>query len=364
MSSATTAKGMDSLSLSTAMEGKTSRDPPRWVLLSFSCTLLALGGAGPLLLRVYFVHGGKRMWLASLVQVAGWPLALLPLSLSYIRRRRRRRGQPAGLYQMTRPLVAASAGLGLLTGLDFYMYSLGSSYLPVSTSAILSSTQMAFVAGFALLVVRQRFTACSVNAVVVMSLGAVVMGVQAGGDRPAGVSGKQYVLGFLMTVGSAALYGLTLPLMELVYAKAGKKVTYELVMEVQVVVYAFATAFCLVGMLANKDFQAIPREARDYGLGETKYYVVLVADAASWQLYNLGVMGTIACSSSLLAGIVVALLLPASEIAAVLFLHEKFNGGKGVALALSLWGFVSYWYGELQRSSKASQTCEVEVSAP
>jgi hypothetical protein len=43
-------------------------------------------------------------------------------------------------------------------------------------------------------------------------------------------------------------------------------------------------------------------------------------------------------------------LIPVTEVLAVMFFHETFNGTKGVALALSLWGFVSYFYGELQTS--------------
>ncbi|KAM0950901.1 putative purine permease, plant [Dioscorea sansibarensis] len=50
---------------------------------------MLLGPDGPLLLRFYLIHGGKRIWLSSLLQVAGWPLALLPLFLSYLRPRRR-----------------------------------------------------------------------------------------------------------------------------------------------------------------------------------------------------------------------------------------------------------------------------------
>ncbi|OWM84098.1 hypothetical protein CDL15_Pgr009345 [Punica granatum] len=47
-------------------------------------------------------------------------------------------------------------GLGLLLGLDGYLYSFGLSYLPISISSLLSSTQLAFTAVFAFLVVRHR----------------------------------------------------------------------------------------------------------------------------------------------------------------------------------------------------------------
>lgn len=189
-------------------------------------------------------------------------MALIPLSVCHIHRRWRgggggARGQRDGrLSFMTFPLAAACAGIGVLTGLNCYLFTFSASYLPVSTAAILTSTQMAFVAVFALLVVRQRFTPYSTNAVVLLTLGAVVLGVQSSrGDRPASDSKSDYLLGFLMTLAAAALYGFTLPLTELMYIKAKQKITYILVMEAQVVMSFFASAFCVIGMLANKDFQ-------------------------------------------------------------------------------------------------------------
>lgn len=95
--------------------------------------------------------------------------------------------------------------------------------------------------------------------------------------------------------------------------------------------------------------QAIPREARAYELGETRYYVVIVWSAIIWQGFFLGAIGVIFCASSLVSAIMIAVLLPATEILAVLFFHEKFQAEKGVALLLSLWGFVSYFYGETKR---------------
>ena len=102
-------------------------------------------------------------------------------------------------------------------------------------------------------------------------------------------------------------------------------------------------------------FQVVPSEADTFGLGKTNYYLVLIWDAVSWQLLNLGVMGLITCASSLLAGIMIAVLLPLSEILAVIFLHEKFDGPKGIALVLSLWGFASYLYGEKAQKMEAQK---------
>ncbi|XP_044985251.1 purine permease 3-like [Hordeum vulgare subsp. vulgare] len=353
------------------------RDP----LLAVNFLLLAVGAScGPLLLRLYFLRGGARKWLSSLLQTAGWPLLLVPLCFSFSSRRRRRRHRQGGgddpisgaVFLMTPRLLAATVVVGIMTGADNFLYAYGTAYLPVSTSSILISTQLAFTAAFALLLVRQRFTASTVNAIVLLSVGAALLGMGSGGDRPAGVTGAQYAAGFGTALGAAALYGLVLPVMELSQAwhaaRAGAAaLTYTLVVEIQVVIGLTATAFCAVGMLVNKDFQAIPGEARQSELGQAGYYLLLVGTAAVYQCFCLGIIGAIYYGSALLAGIIITVFLPMTEVLAVVFFHEPFSGTKGVALGLSLWGLASYFYGEVrhmapdaehQSSSCVDRDCE------
>uniref|UniRef100_A0A453L0T7 Purine permease 3 n=1 Tax=Aegilops tauschii subsp. strangulata TaxID=200361 RepID=A0A453L0T7_AEGTS len=226
-------------------------------LVALNCGMLTLGTTGgPLLSRLYFSKGGHRKWLSAWLETGGWPLLLLPVAASYLSRRAQ---DPSALVVLTPPrILLAAAGLGLATGADDFLYAYGLSFVPVSTSAILISTQLAFTVFFAFLIVRQRLTALSVNAVALLTVGAVVLGLHVSSDRPAGVSKGQYWLGFLLTLAAAALYGLVLPLIELTYKRAaggGRVVTYALVMEMQLVMGFFATAFCTVGMIVNNDFQ-------------------------------------------------------------------------------------------------------------
>ncbi|KAK7275045.1 hypothetical protein RIF29_16151 [Crotalaria pallida] len=108
----------------------------------------------------------------------------------------------------------------------------------------------------------------------------------------------------------------------------------------------------------------IPREAREFGLGEAKYYVILVVSAIFWQLYLLGAIGTIFCSSSLFSGILVSVLLPVTEVLAVIFYKESFQVEKGISLVLFLWGFVSYFYGEFKEAKKmrTNRVSETELT--
>ncbi|KAL6655414.1 hypothetical protein ACP70R_006240 [Stipagrostis hirtigluma subsp. patula] len=358
-----------------AKQGAAGARPLRNPILVANFVLMVVGSAGgPLLLRAYFLYGGTRKWLSSFLQTAGFPLLLAPLYASFLSRRRRDGKAAAARFLMTPRLLAATAGIGLMTGLDDLLYAYGMAYLPVSTSSILISTQLAFTAAFALLLVRQRFTAFSVNAVVLLTVGAAMLGMNAGGDRPAGVTRAQYGAGFAMTLGAAALFGLMLPAMELSQARHAARtgaaaVSYTLVVEMQVVIGLAATAFSAVGMLVHHDFHihcwqctkvistsAIPEEAREFGLGRTGYYSLLAGSAAMYQCFFLGTFGAIFYGSALLAGVVMTVLIPVTEVLAVLFFHEPFNGTKGVALALSLWGFVSYFYGEAQTSKARRQS--------
>ncbi|XP_061371760.1 purine permease 1-like [Gastrolobium bilobum] len=339
-------------------------------LLIINCVMLALGTCGgPLVLRLYFINGGKRVWLSAFLETAGFPFMLLPLAVSYFNRRRRHRATAAEstklrIISMKPPLFFASAFVGILTGLDDYFYAYGVARLPVSTSALIIATQLAFTAVFAFLLVKQKFTAYSVNAVVLLTVGAAVLALHTSGDRPAGESTKQYVMGFVLTLVAAALYGFVLPFVELMYKKTKQAITYSLVMEIQFVIGLFATLFCTIGMIINNDFKAIPKEARNFKHGEVNYYAVLVGSAIMWQGFFLGAIGVIFCASSLFSGILIAVLLPITEILAVIVYKESFKAEKGVSLLLSLWGFVSYFFGEIKQAKKAKRNNIPETELP
>lgn len=108
----------------------------------------------------------------------------------------------------------------------------------------------------------------------------------------------------------------------------------------------------------NCCLQVIPREATNFELGKTKYYTVLVVSALVWQCNYVGAFGVIFCSSSLLSGIIATVLLPVTEVLAVVFYKESFKAEKGVALVLSLWGFGSYFYGEYSLTKKSRDIIE------
>ncbi|XP_042488322.1 purine permease 1-like isoform X1 [Macadamia integrifolia] len=333
-------------------------------LLLINSAMLGIGNCGgPLIMRLYFVRGGKRIWFSSWLETGGWPFLLIPLAASYFHRRRAKRGgggdspdNDTKLFFMKPLVFFACVVIGILTGVDDYLYAYGMARLPVSTSSLIIASQLGFTAFFAFLLVRQKFTSYSINSIFLLTVAAVVLGLHTNGDRPANESKKEYFMGFFLTLAAAALYGLVLPMVELTYKKANQIITYSLVMEMQLVISVFATLFCTIGMLVNKDFEVIPREAREYELGESKYYLVAVFSAFIWQFFFLGSIGVIFYGSSLLAAVIITALLPVTEVLAVFFFQESFKVEKGISLALSLWGFASYFYGEFKASKKSKRT--------
>ncbi|EPS58880.1 hypothetical protein M569_15931, partial [Genlisea aurea] len=137
-------------------------------------------------------------------------------------------------------------------------------------------------------------------------------------------------------------------LMELAYSKNGQPMSFPLVLEFQLVLCFAATVFCTVGMIADGDFAAIPKEARVFDLGIAKYYVVVVSTALIFQCSFVGAIAVLFQSSALYVGVLAAVLLPPVEILGAIFFREKFDAEKGISLFLCLWGFVSYYYGELK----------------
>ncbi|RZC75376.1 hypothetical protein C5167_050856 [Papaver somniferum] len=320
------------------------------LLLSCICSFIGVTG-GPLLLRLYFLHGGSRKWLSSWLQMAGFPILIIPLTILYAKRDR---SLPNIEFFASRKLLFYASLIGLVQGIDNFMYCYGLSFLPVTTSSLLVTTQLASTSFISFLWVKQKFTPYTINAIVVITMDSILLGIRRAGDRPPGVTNSQYLLGFFISIAAAAILGFILVSTQVAYAKANQGMTYTIVLQFQVCLAFFATLICTIGSLINKDFSEMQREASDFDLGAKTYYLVLASNMVVWQLMFIGRVGIIFCTSSLFAGVMSASLLPISQIAAVITFHENFTGEKGMALALALWGFTSYFYGSYRNSRRQS----------
>lgn len=64
------------------------------------------------------------------------------------------------------------------------------------------------------------------------------------------------------------------------------------------------------------------------------------------QMLIIGSLGVVFTASALLGGLLSSLLVPVQQVFAVILLHEHYSAEKGLALAICLWGFTSYLYGQ------------------
>ena len=97
------------------------------LLINMSCTAVGYIG-GPLLLRMYFLHGGSRKWLSSWLQTAGFPVLLIPLTYLYFRDLRKFKS--SSKFFANPLLLACSAFIGVLTGLEQFSVLLWSVFPP------------------------------------------------------------------------------------------------------------------------------------------------------------------------------------------------------------------------------------------
>ncbi|XP_068666526.1 probable purine permease 4 [Aristolochia californica] len=316
-----------------------------WILVLVNYLAMFVGSiSSSLLSRFYFIHGGSSRWISTWVQSAGFPLLLVPI---YITR------DPKPFSMFTRKLFLISVGIGLLTGVNNFLISWGISYLPVSTSSLLLSSQLAFNLLLSVLLVKQKLHFTNINCVMLLTLSSILLALGSSHDRPEGVTKAQFFLGFASILGAAGLFALYLPIMEMVYKKV---LRFQMVLEMQVVIQTVATLFATVGMLCDGGLGEVRRESEvSFNLGEWKYWLTVGFTVVTWQMCFMGTAGVVYLTTSLTAGICMTALLPMNVLGGVIAFGDDFGGQKAVSTVLCLWGFASYLYGEYIKQKNHGQ---------
>ncbi|KAL0795912.1 hypothetical protein Bca101_067289 [Brassica carinata] len=297
--------------------------------------------ASSLLAKYYFVHGGSSRWVSTWVQSAGFPLLLVLIYFPHFVFKTTKR-RP--FTRFTHRHLLFSVLIGLLLGFNNFLFSWGTSYLPVSTSSLLLSTQLIFTLIMSVIIVKQKVTFSNLNCVVLLTLSSVLLALGSSQDKPAGLTKTKYFIGFLSTVGAGLLFALYLPVTERVYRSV---YCYAMVMEMQLVMEFSATVFATIGMALDGGFKEMVKEANQvFTKGPTVYWTVaILANVVTWQLCFAATSGMVYLTSGITGGICMTALLAMNVIGGVVVYGDEFGGVKIVSTVLCIWGFSSYVYG-------------------
>ncbi|XWS49623.1 hypothetical protein CRYUN_Cryun12cG0019000 [Craigia yunnanensis] len=236
---------------------------------------------------------------------------------------------------------------------DNMMYSYGLLYLPVSTYSLLCATQLAFNAVFSFFLNSQKFTPLILNSIILLTISATLLAVNADSENTSTVSKGKYAIGFLCTVGASATYSLYLSLVQLSFEKVIKRETFSAVLDMQIYPSFVATCGCVVGLFASGEWKSLSKEMKEYQEGKISYLMTLIWTAVTWQVSSIGMLGLIFEVSSLFSNVISTLSLPIIPILAVIFFHDKMEGVKVMAMLLAIWGFLSYIYQHYLDDSKS-----------
>ncbi|KAK7329401.1 hypothetical protein VNO77_23568 [Canavalia gladiata] len=309
-------------------------------LLILNYILLFVGSvASSLLSKYYFIHKGDSKWVSTWVQCAGFPVLVIPIFLPTILRYTKRK--PFTDFNLK--ISVLSIFVGLMLGVNNFLISWGVAYLPVSTSALLLSSQLAFNLILSAIIVKQKITFSNLNCVILITLGSIILALNSSSERPQGLTQKYYFIGFFCTLGAGLLFALYLPVMEKIYKRV---YCYEMVMEIQFIMEIAATALATIGMLWEGGFSEMKNEAENvFDKGPTIYWVTIVSTVITWQCCFMGTAGMVFLTSSLTGGICSTALLSMNVLGGVIVFKDAFGGFKAVSTILCLWGFSSYVYG-------------------
>ncbi|XP_051129127.1 probable purine permease 10 [Andrographis paniculata] len=350
-----TINGLDTEEQKTTQASESSTRHYKWWIQMIVYTIFVLTGQnlGTILGRIYFNNGGKSEWMATLVQVVGFPV-LIPLQYLIATNSPKLENPNCNnnnfilnnspKFKFPLNLASIYIALGIFLAADCMLYSIGLQYLPVTTYTLICASQLGFNALFSYFLNNQKFTPYIVNSLVLLTLSSVLLVFQSDPGDSNKSSKAKYVIGFVCTVAASAGYALMLSVTQVAFQRIIKKDSINAVIEMSIWQCFVASIVIVVGLFASGDWRRMSAEMAGYKSGRVSYAMNLFWTAVSWQAFTVGCTGLIFKVSSLFSNVISILGLPVAPVLAVVFLHDKMTGLKAMSMALALWGFVSYMY--------------------
>ncbi|CAL0301586.1 unnamed protein product [Lupinus luteus] len=284
-------------------------------------------------------HKGSSKWVSTWIQSAGFPLLIIPTFLPYALSLTKRKP----FTEFNKKLLILSIFVGFMLGVNNLLISWGVSYLPVSTSSLVLSSQLAFTLILSAIIVKQKVTFLNLNCVILITLSSIILALNSGSETTSGMTQKTYLIGFFCTIGAGLLFASYLPVMEKIYKKV---YCYEMVIEMQLIMQIASTVLATIGMIWDGGFSQMKEEGEKvFDKGPKIYWIYIVSNIVTWQICFMGTAGMVFLTSSLTGGICATALLSMNVLGGVVVFREAFGGLKAVSTVLCLWAFCSYVYG-------------------
>ncbi|KAE8689479.1 putative purine permease 9 [Hibiscus syriacus] len=310
----------------------------KWWLLMTNYTFFLLAGQSmaTLLGRLYYDKGGNSKWMATLVQVAGFPILIPLYHLSSYKSSNHKTNNSDITINPPSVLVllAMYSGLGVLLAADCLLYSVGLLYLSVSTYSLICASQLAFNAFFSFFLNSQKFTPFIINSLVLLTISSALLVFNNDSSGSTSVSKGKYVIGFVCTVAASAGYGLMMSLTQFCFQKILKKETFNVVLDMIIYQSLVATLVIFAGLFASGEWESLGKEMKGFKLGKSSYINVLVWIAIGWQVFSIGAVGLIQEASSLFSNVISTLGLPIVPVFAMVFFHDPMNEIKVISMVL------------------------------
>ncbi|RZC11348.1 Purine permease 21 [Glycine soja] len=262
----------------------------RWLRVSLYTILLLAGQcSGTLLVRFYFVKGGKSIWIQTSVQSAGFPI-LIPLL--FHSKKHDKTNVPNNDTSKTKPKLPITFFLYLVFGLMIaamdLTYACALLYLPLSTFALVCASQLIFNAVLTFFINSQKFTALILNSIIVLTISVTLIALNTESEETKNLSKQKQIIGFFCALGASAIFALHHSLMQFYFEKIIKTETFSTVLSMIFYPMIVGTIGGLVGLLVSGDWRTMGMEMKEFENGSVSYVMTLVCTSVTWQIGCVG----------------------------------------------------------------------------